>query len=90
MDAGFIKNKLNKYNELMLIANIKNKPIALNPLLIIPIFLLIYAKLDTVNRSLLDDRYHLIYFWLSRFAGSLMLKQYSKYTHIDTNLFDKL
>ena len=35
-----------------IIANIKNKPIALNPLLIIPIFLLIYAKLDTANRSL--------------------------------------
>ena len=39
----------------MLVANIKNKPIALNPLLIISIFLLIYAKLDTTNRSLLDD-----------------------------------
>ena len=46
----------------MLIANIKNKLIALNPLLIIPIFLLIYAKLDITNRSLLDDKYHLIYF----------------------------
>ena len=46
----------------MLVANIKNKPIALNPLLIISIFLLIYAKLDTTNRSLLDDKYHLIYF----------------------------
>ena len=53
----------------MLIANIKNKPIALNPLLIIPIFLLIYAKLDTVNRSLLDDKYHLIYFGYQGFKS---------------------
>ena len=47
----------------MLVANIKNKPIALNPLLIIPIFLLIYAKPNTSNRSPLDDKYHLIYFY---------------------------
>jgi len=46
----------------MLVANIKNKPIALNPLIIILIFLLIYAKPDTPNRSPLDDKYHLIYF----------------------------
>jgi|SaaInl59LU_5_DNA_1037362.scaffolds.fasta_scaffold07742_1 hypothetical protein len=53
----------------MLIANIKNKPIALNPLLIIPIFLLIYAKLDTADRSLLDDKYHLIYFGYQGFKS---------------------
>jgi hypothetical protein len=74
----------------MLVANIKNKPIALNPLLIIPIFLLIYAKPDTQNRSLLDDKYHLIYFGYQGFEVSLILKQYTKYAHIDVNLFDKL